>query len=362
MTPIDQRMLNLVTLKPSQYGKLGLFCHDLPGVGGRLKAAPEDFEVEEIPAYEPGGEGEHLFLWVEKRDLTSDQLVQSIAGSLGIPVRDIGIAGKKDKIAVTRQFISVPVKATDRIERIKNKRIRVLSSTPHTNKLSTGHNRGNRFRVVIRDLTLPERAVVERIVDRIKALGIPNFYGIQRFGAEGDTAEIGFKILNGEDESLLKQWRVKSRKKFAISAAQAFLFNRYLMRRILEKGIGQLLAGDVVFKTTGGIFRVEDLEAEQKRFEAGEIVPAGPIYGHKMFAAADASLAFEDQVLIEAGMDRNRFSDFGKIMPGSRRAIFVHPTDLSWELQDSDLHLTFALPSGSYATVLLAAFMKPQRM
>ncbi len=359
MLPININQLNLITLNPSQYGDLGLFCHDLPGIGGQLKTAPEDFDVEEIPSYEPCGEGEHLFLWVEKKGLSSDQMIQFIARSLEIPSRDIGIAGKKDKIAITRQFVSVPVKAADRIGRIADENVTVLSTKAHTNKLSTGHNRGNRFKVIVRNLSNPDPALIEKIVDRIQDIGFPNFYGIQRFGVEGDTAEIGFKILKGEDASLSKQWRVRSRKKFVISAAQSFLFNRYLMQRILERGISTLMSGDVVFKSTGGIFRVEDLKTEQKRFEAKEIVPAGPIFGSKTYPATEDALAFEDEILSDAGIERELFSEFGKIMLGSRRAITCRPGDLVYALSGKDLCLQFTLPSGSYATVLLAAFMKP---
>lgn len=361
MLAIDQSKLNLITLKPSQYGDLGLFCHDLPGIGGQLKRELADFEVEEIPSYTPCGEGEHLFLWVEKRGLSSDQMVKSISGSLDIRSHDIGIAGKKDKNAITRQFVSVPVKVADRIDRIRNQAITVLDAKPHTNKLSTGHNRGNRFKIRIRNLSTPDKGIIEEMVSRVNRIGFPNFYGVQRFGVQGDTAEIGFRILKGDEDKFLKQWRVRSRKKFVISAAQSFLFNRYLMQRIIDHGIENLLAGDVVFKTTGGIFRVEDRPAEQKRFEAGELVPAGPIFGHKTYPAAEEALALEEKILAGSDINRELFREFGKLMPGSRRQIYTYPGDLSWELTDNDLLLDFSLPSGSYATVLLSAFMQPLR-
>ena len=359
MLPIDQNKLNLITLNPTRFGDLGLFCHDLPGIGGRLKTVPEDFEVEEIPVYEPSGEGEHLFLWVEKRGVSSDQMIKALALGLDMSARDIGIAGKKDKNAVTRQFVSIPAKLADRVDRFQDDKITVLSSRTHTNKLSTGHNHGNRFKVVVRDLSNPDPDLIQQITDRIHDVGFPNFYGTQRFGVDGDTAEIGFKFLKGEEDSLSKQWRVRSRKKFVISAAQSFLFNRYLMRRMLDRGTDKLMSGDVVFKTTGGIFRVEDLEVEQKRFEANEIVPAGPIFGKKTYQSAGEALEFENSILAEAGIERAVFSDFGKLMLGSRRAIYCRPEGLSCELSGNDLLIEFQLPSGSYATVLLAAYMQP---
>jgi len=120
------------------------------------------------------------------------------------------------------------------------------------------------------------------------------------------------------------------------------------------------MAGDVVFKETGGIFRVEDLAVEQKRFEAKEIVPAGPIFGHKTYPAADEALAFENQILEESDIDPKLFKEFGKLMMGTRRAIYMRPGGLSYKLTDNDLFLDFTLPSGSYATVFLATIMKPQ--
>ena len=360
MLKIDQKILNVITLNPAQYGELGLFCYDLPGLGGRIKTAAEDFEVEEVPTYEPCGEGDHLFLWIEKKGLSSDQMVQHIARRLSISTQEVGVAGKKDKMAVTRQFVSVPRKKESLIGGLDSENVRVLSSKAHTNKLSIGHNRGNRFKIVIRDLEVTDPGIVEQIVNRIKEMGFPNFYGPQRFGAQGNTAEVGFKILSGDEASLPKQWRVRSRKKFALSAAQSFLFNRYLLWRIIEKGISSLMLGDVVFKHTGGIFRVEDLEVEQKRYLSREIVPAGPIFGKKTFAASDEALAFEDDILKRMGFERELFSGFGKLMSGSRRTIFCRPEGLQYKVSDKDLHLEFILPSGSYATVLLAEFMNPK--
>ncbi|NQU63009.1 MAG: tRNA pseudouridine(13) synthase TruD [SAR324 cluster bacterium] len=356
MFTIDQKRLNIVTLNPSQYGELGLFCQDLPGLGGHIKRSAEDFEVEEIPAYEPCGEGEHLFLWVEKRDLSSDQMMQHIARGLDIPSREIGSAGKKDKTAVTRQFVSVPRKAADRVDRLESDNLRVLSSCAHTNKYAVGHSKGNRFKIVIRDLAVSDPVVIEQIIERVKEMGFPNFYGIQRFGVQGDTADIGFRILNGDEASLPKQWRIKIHKKFALSAAQSLIFNRYLLWRLIEKG-SSLMLGDVVFKKTGGIFRVEDLETEQRRYLAQEFIPAGPIFGKKTYPATDEALAFENEILSRMKIDRAVFSDFGKMLLGTRRAIFCRPEGLLHRLSGKDLLLEFSLPAGSYATVLLAEFM-----
>ena len=128
-----------------------LLTADLPGITGTLKARPEDFVVEEIPAYPPCGDGEHLFLWIEKSGVSADELTRHLSRALDISPRELGIAGLKDKHAVTRQFVSVPRRMEDRLHAIDTERIRLLAATPHANKLRTGHLRGNRFQILVRD-------------------------------------------------------------------------------------------------------------------------------------------------------------------------------------------------------------------
>ncbi len=132
---------------------LPYFTADLPGIGGVIKQSPEDFVVEEIPAYEPSGEGEHLFLWIEKRDVSAEQLTRHIAKVLNIPNRDIGVAGLKDRTAITRQYVSVPAQCAKRIGNIETDSIQILSFAKHQNKLRTGHLKGNRFSILVRDVS-----------------------------------------------------------------------------------------------------------------------------------------------------------------------------------------------------------------
>ena len=355
----DKELLNRDTIDPSQYGNIGLFSHDIPGIGGEIKVTPEDFEVEEIPAYYPSGEGAHLFLWIEKRLLSSDELITLVSRALNLPARGIGYAGKKDRNAVTQQFISVPREVEAQLENLEGSGIKVLSCRPHQNKLVVGHSKGNRFRIKIRNITESSEERITQIAERISRWGLPNFFGPQRFGKKGDTAEIGFKILKGETSSLAKHWRNKSGKKFAVSAAQSYLYNRYLLRRFVEAGHRSLWLGDVVFKASGGIFKVEDLEEERPRFLENEIIPAGPIFGKKTFASSDEATDFEEKILAEAGIERTLFSSFGKLMMGTRRANICRPESFSYSIEANTLNLAFTLPAGSYATVLLAEFMKP---
>src|SRR5438874_8080852 len=122
----------------------------LPGVGGAIKQQPDDFEVEEIPAYEPSGQGSHLFLWVEKRSMGAEYFTRQVAKRLGVAPAEIGTAGLKDRHAVTRQWVSVPESAEPRLAQLDGDGIRLLKTTRHTNKLKPGHLRGYRFRILVR--------------------------------------------------------------------------------------------------------------------------------------------------------------------------------------------------------------------
>src|SRR6266478_2983962 len=132
---------------------------DLPGIGGKIKQAPEDFDVEEIPAYPPSGSGEFLYLWIEKRDMGAEYFVRQVARRLDIAAGEVGTAGLKDRRAVTRQMVSVPAGLEGRLAQLDGEGIRVLSVGRHMNKLRPGHLHGNRFRVLIRDARTDEAAL-----------------------------------------------------------------------------------------------------------------------------------------------------------------------------------------------------------
>jgi len=165
-----------------------LLTRDLPGIGGRIKQFPEDFEVEEVPSYEPCGTGDHLFLWIEKRGVAPEFFARTIAQRLGTHPGNIGTAGLKDRHAVTRQWVSAPRECEPNVSKVDGEGIRVLTTGRHTNKLKPGHLRGNRFRILIRDAD--RSANVDAILDRMRTRGMPNFYGPQRFGRDGGTVEL----------------------------------------------------------------------------------------------------------------------------------------------------------------------------
>jgi tRNA pseudouridine13 synthase len=327
-----------------------LLTADLPGISGRIKSLPEDFEVEEVPAYQPCGEGEYLYLWIEKRDMGAEYFGRQVARRLGIGPGEVGMAGLKDRRAVTRQLVSVPVEVEPRLNQLEGDGIRLLNVSRHGNKLKPGHLRGNRFRILIREPTSNAAASLPALFERLGRQGLPNFYGGQRFGREGETVKLGLDLLAAKKTGV----RNRFLRKLSLSAAQAALFNHYLTLRIQDGLLGKVLMGDVMAKwPVGGLFVAEDLAAEQARCDARETVPAGPIFGRKMYPARAEAARREEEVLSKARMSRAAFHGFGKLLAGTRRHNFIYVDDLTGIMEPEGIRLCFTLPAGSYATVLL---------
>src|SRR5262245_3239911 len=330
-----------------------LLTAELLGVGGRIRVRPEDFEVEEVPSYEPCGSGDHLFLWVEKRGMAPEYFARTIAQRLGVSPGAVRTAGLKDRHAMTREWVSVPKECAPNIGKLDGDGIRVLKTGRHTNKLKPGHLRGNRFRLLVRDA---DRTVnVDAILDRIRTQGLPNFYGPQRFGRAGSTIELGLQCRAGKAPRGIRPFRFR----FALSAVQSLLFNDYLARRIRDGLFRTVLAGDVMAKwPVGGMFVTRDVAAEQARFDAKEIVTAGPMFGKKTYPAEGMAGERETAVLRDNGLSAASFAGFGKLGLGTRRHNLVYLDDLAAAWEPDGLRLSFTLPAGSYATVLLAEVMK----
>src|SRR5262249_11491352 len=191
--------------------------------------------------------------------------------------------------------VAVPAPVEPRLAQLDGDGIRVLKISWHTNKLRPGHLRGNHFRILIRNADRSKSSHFAEILERIRASGLPNYYGVQRFGRDGETLTLGLVLLHGE--------RATPRpgpflRKLALSAAQSALFNDYLGRRLLDGLLRRVLPGDVMAKwPVGGLFVAEDLAREQARFEAREIVPTGPIFGKKTFATKSEAAEREAAVL-----------------------------------------------------------------
>ncbi len=342
---------------------------DLPGVGGVIRAEVEDFVVDEVPAYDPCGAGEHIYVRVEKRELSTLALIKQMAQALGISNRDISSAGLKDARAIARQTLSIHSistegsVSTDQIQALELDQARVLWVKRHRNKLRRGHLKGNRFTLRIREVAPGADARAAAILDVLAARGVPNGYGPQRFGNQGNNQEIGRLLLHNDWEGLNAQGvhhLSYHLRKFMVSALQSALFNQVLAQRITRGGMDDALLGDVMKKTdTGGMFTVEDVPAERRRVKAWEISPTGPIYGYKMREAKADAAALEAHILADAGLT---LQDFRSVKAkGSRRPLRYLPEDLTWHMENpSTLVVSFFAPKGAFATMLLRELMKSE--
>ena len=332
-----------------RWAELPTATPDLPGTGGAIRERPDDFRVTELPSYLPQGKGSHHYLLIRKTGLTTRDVVRALEDA-GVAAARIGVAGLKDKHAVTTQWISVPNRHADAIDALGDVAgVEVLEHTRHKNKLGMGHLRGNRFEIRIRR---PAAGALERarsVLSRLEAVGAPNFFGPQRFGRYGRNAVDGLTLLRGGwvpgDHRL---------KRFFLSALQSLLFNRLLALR-MERGLYRtVLPGDWAKKhDTGGEFLVED-SAEAPRAERLEISALLPLYGTRVRISEGEPGRLEQQVLDAHGLS---WSDF-TARRGARRISRV-ALDGAEAWQDSEgLIVAFSLPKGAYATTVLREIMK----
>ena len=337
---------------------------DLPGIGGRLRVELTDFQVEEIPAYLPCGEGSHIYAWMEKRGMTTAVAIAELAKKLEIRERDVGCAGMKDKYAVTRQMLSLPPPiSAEAVLACDIEGITILSALPHGNKLKTGHLKGNRFILRVRELEcdpVEAKTRCEAILARLCAVpGAPNWYGAQRFGRGGGNAAIG-KALVTETKLSGKPPRGRQRRLY-ISAYQSKLFNECLAERLREHLFGTVLVGDLLQKRdSGGVFACEDVSTDQERLAAGELSLSGPMFGHRMKMCTPDSVAYEreQRILEREEISLESFSHLSKLANGARRplSILLHETKVSAHEDSIEVH--FDLPSGSYATAIMRELIK----
>jgi tRNA pseudouridine13 synthase len=330
-------------------------------IGGRLRSRPEDFEVVELPAYPPDGREGHLLLTLTKRGLDSEAALKELARALRIPRVELGLAGLKDRHALTTQWISVPAHVGARLAEFRHAAITLGPAHPHSHKLRRGHLRGNLFRIVVRELDVEFEQARERAraaLERLARDGLRNYYGEQRFGHGGRNLAAGLAAIAGRGPR-------RGKADLVVSAGQAGLFNLLLVER-LERGVlDRVLLGDILHKRAGGMFECTEPEVDQSRLDAGELEITGPIYGSKLRwpSPGTPAHALEHEVLAKLRIDPGKLDRLGRAAPGTRRALKVWPERIEVEAEpepaipeigaSEGLVLRFALPAGSYATVLL---------
>jgi tRNA pseudouridine13 synthase len=323
----------------------------LSPIDAQIGPAPEDFVVDEVPLYPRSGEGEHCYVRIEKRGLTTPAMLRAIARAAGVDERDVGYAGLKDKHAVTTQWLSLPSKARPPSEWQLPEGIVVVEHTRHSNKLRTGHLLGNHFRIT---LDTPDASALEKaslMAEALRTRGLYNYFGGQRFGRRGDGLQQAFGWLR---EGAKLHGLPRFLTKLYPSVLQAEVFNRYFSaRRAL--GLDHLLTGEVVrLDGAGAMFAVEDAEREGPRLASGDIHLTGPIFGPKARPASADAAALELAVIEELGLTAEDQEKLARLAPGTRRDLIAPITDLSlsWAAVGR-LEVEFSLVSGSYATEVI---------
>lgn len=339
----------------------------------RFKQSPRDFVVEEIPLYEFSGTGEHLVLFIRKKNLSTNELVGILSRFLGIKNKEIGYAGLKDKHALTKQYISVHKKHEDALKNFDHENIKILSMTYHENKLRIGHLKGNRFYIRLKKVNPTSATKIDEALKNIESNGMPNYFGYQRFGNDGNNHIDGEKIAKG-----LKKERNPKVRKFLINSYQSHLFNMWLSRRLeintlissfkaqelesllnlpleqiknlqKQKHSFKLFPGDIMeHYPFGRLFEFSGDEEDLERFNNRGVSVTGLLSGKKVSLASDIARTIEKEFDEEIHID------------GSRRYAWVYPTEIEGKFNsvEAQYELHFTLPKGSYATVLIEELAK----
>lgn len=322
----------------------------LPGTGGRIRSELEDFVVTEVPSYLPSGVGDHAYAYVEKRGLATMDLVRHLQ-RMGVPERDVGFAGQKDKNAVTRQWLSVHEEYSSQLEALSSvDGVEVLEMSRHRNKLGLGHLRGNSFELRVRQPVSDWAPRADAIIAHLKTVGLPNYFGPQRFGYFNTNASDAVRLIRGE--------RVpggRRMQKFYRSALQSHIFNTLLKLRMQSGTYEGIISGDMAQKhETGGMFVVDDPEIETARARALEISAVLPMFGKKVRPSKGLAGEIEAGVLGELDLE---WQDF-RGAHGARRASRVKLNEVGMTATEDGYVISFTLPKGSYATCLMRELMK----
>jgi tRNA pseudouridine13 synthase len=307
-------------------------AYPVSGASATLKLLNDDFIVTELPLQLPSGEGEHIWLDVEKNGANTAFVAQQLAEAAGVQERDVGYAGLKDRYAITRQWFSIylPKGETPDLTLLQHPEFKVLSQSRHMKKLRRGDLQGNRFRIVLRDVT-GDLDAIEASLKAVASHGVPNYFGPQRFGHDGGNVQHGLAML-------ARQIRVRNpkRKGLYLSAVRSFVFNEVLALRIQQGLWGKTLPGDVMD-------------------EAGR--PTGPLWGRGRAITTDQAKALEDEVAERHATLCDGMEHAG--LEQERRALVASPMDMSWEWpQANQLMLTFSLSAGNYATSVLNEILR----
>lgn len=314
---------------------------------GVLRTTHSDFKVFENLGYEADGKGEHLFLHIEKDGLNTAYVAKLIARWADVTTRDVHYAGKKDRHAITQQHFSVqlPGRESPDISLLESPQLKVLSAKRNSKKLRTGALKGNRFELVIRGLVL-DAPMISRL-EQIKAMGVPNYFGSQRFGFDGDNIVKAQSLFDGE--------KVKNRdlRSMYLSAARSLIFNNVVSERLKTQLDKTILNGDS-FMLNGSKASFTPPEIDDvivDRFNQRDIILSAPLWGKGKNSVFGEALAFETAIVEQSLELADGLAAVG--LKHERRALMLYPENMEWEALDDGIKLTLSLPAGCYATSVL---------
>lgn len=334
--------------EPSYTLPIWAYAYGSPASTGKIKTLPADFIVEEILPFQPEGNGEHVFLQIQKTGENTEYVARLLARIAGVRQRDIGFAGLKDRHAITTQWFSVwlPGKADPDWSAAETETIKILQAIRHPRKLKRGVLTGNNFTILIRDFAGDKEKTIAQL-EMIKTHGFPNYFGEQRFGNNGQNINTALALFAGAKMK-------PEQRSIYLSAARSYLFNLILSKRVGLQNWNKAIAGDVfMFNNSNSYFKTENNDDTlSQRITQGEIHPTACLYGKGKNEATQNALAIENTVIESYPELAQGLLKFAVEM--DCRALRTFPENLTWNfLESNQLQLTFFLTAGSYATALL---------
>lgn len=324
------------------------YLHGKPLSSGTLKSIPEDFVVKEDLGFELDGEGEHVMVRVEKTGCNTLFVAEQLAKFAKISARAVSYAGLKDRHAVTEQWfcLQMPGKDTPDFSAWQLEGCRVLAVTRQKRKLRIGSLKGNQFEITLRDITNADD--VEQRLQKVAKLGVPNYFGEQRFGRDGQNLVQARRWANQEITV-----RERNKRSFYLSAARSAMFNDIASARIANNTAQCAMLGDALQLTGRGSWFVataEELDSLQARLQSSELSVTAPLPGDGDLGTQEDALAFEIHCLEQDYQPFMALMKNERVSP-ARRAVLVKPQNLQWQwLDSSTVKLDFFLNSGSFAT------------
>jgi len=324
------------------------YAYGQPEVSGKLKTQPKDFVVVEQLAFQPSGEGEHVFLQIKKTGENTDYVARLLARFAGVRQRDIGYAGLKDRHAVTTQWFSVwlPGQAEPDWHFLETEQIKILQIARHARKIKRGALSTNDFNLTIRNLQGSQKALEKRL-QAIKQQGFPNYFTAQRFGYNGQNIHRAIEMFQGRKVK-------RQQRSLYLSAVRSYLFNQVLSARVQQNTWDQMMLGDVLSLNQSNSFFTVDKPDRllSTRVQTGELHPTGMLFGRQPLVSRTDVWQLENNIIEQNGVLTDGLIQYD--LTTGRRALRVKAIDLHGQfLTDDCIQLEFSLPAGSYATALV---------